>query len=142
MSTPIYEGTTPLVSDRYIISATAGEDITVGQFVEITADWTVAKPTTNPSTKRTGVALTSALSGKKVGIVCRGLLRGKAYGAITAGDLVGSGPGGTVQTIAPITAVDCNTSAGTAAAINKAMSVLGVAFAGAASGGTAYILDT
>ena len=142
MSAPFYEGTTPLISDRYIITATAGEDITMGQVVEISADWTVAKPASNPSAKYVGIALTTASSGKKVSIVCRGLARAKAYGTITAGDQVGSGPGGTVETIATVTAEDCNTSAGTAAAINSARSVLGVAIAGAASGGTAYILVT
>jgi hypothetical protein len=140
MSTPIYEGTTPLVTDRYIITATAGEDLLIGQVVEITADWTAKKATSNPSAKHVGITLTAALNGKKVSIVCRGLARATAYGTITAGDSVGSAVDGKVQTIAVVTATDCNTSAGTAIAINNTRAILGVALAGAASGGTAYIL--
>lgn len=135
-----FEGTSPQVSDRYVTKEIAGEDLTQGQVVEITADWTVKKPTTNPSVTRCGICLTSALSGKDISVLWRGLARAKAYGVVSAGDAVGSGPGGTVQTILAPTAADCNTSAGTAAAITKARNVMGWANAGAASGGTAYIL--
>lgn len=143
MSAPIFEGTTPLVSDRYIVTATAGEDLlTIGTLVEITADWTVKASTltTTASNKVMGTTLTAAKSGKRITVVCRGLARAIAYGAVTAGDTVAAGPSGTVQTIAQPTATDCNTSAGTAAAISKMVAGLGKALAGAASGGTAYIL--
>lgn len=140
MSAPVFEGTTPHVSDRYITTEIAGEDITIGQVVEITADWTVKKPTTNPSLKKCGISLTSALSGKAVSVLWRGLARAKAYGTISAGDYVGSGPLGTIQTIPGVTAADCNTSAGTASAINQSRAGIGWANAGATSGGTAYVL--
>jgi hypothetical protein len=140
MSAPVFEGTTPLVSDRYVTQEIAGEDLTIGQVVEITADWTVKKPTTNPSLTRCGICQISALNGKAISVLWRGLARAKAYGTITAGDAVGSGPGGTIQTVPAPTATDCNTSAGTAAAITKARNVMGWANAGAASGGSAYIL--
>ena len=140
MSAPVFEGTSPLVADRYTTMEIAGEDLTMGQVVEITADWTVKKPSTNPSVMRCGICLTSALNGKAVTVCWRGLARAKAYGTVTAGDAVSSGPGGTVQTVAAPTATDCNTSAGTATAITKARSILGWANAGTVSGGTAYIL--
>lgn len=142
MSAPIYEGTIPLVSDRYITTQIAGEDLTKGDVVEISANWTVTKPATNPSTKRCGICLTSALSGKSISVIWRGLARAKAYGAINAGEFVGSGPGGTIQTVAEATATDCNTSAGTALAINRARAAMGHVNAGAASGGSAYIFLT
>ena len=140
MSAPIYEGTSPLVSDRYIITAIAGEDLTMGQVVEISTDWTVKKPTTNPSTKPFGVCLTSAKNGKSVSVVSRGLVRATAYGTINNGDMVISGPNGTVTTLALLGSGDVNTSAGTATAINNLRGILGTCIAGAASGGSAYIL--
>ena len=140
MSTPTFEGTSPLVSDRYIVTAIAGEDLTMGQVVEISTDWTVKKPTANPSTKRMGICLTNAKNGKSVSVICRGLARGTAYGTITAGDMVTSGPSGTITTLELLTASDVTTSAGTATAINTMRGILGTCFAGAASGGSAYIL--
>ena len=142
MSTPIFDGTSPLVSDRYIITAIAGEDLTIGQVVEITADWTVKKPTTNPSTKRMGLCLTTAKTGKSISIICRGLTRATAYGAITAGDKVASAPDGKITTLTNVTADDVATSAGTATAINNLKASMGTCFVGASSGGTAYILLT
>jgi hypothetical protein len=142
MATPVYEGTNPLVSDRYIITATAGEDLTMGEVVEISADWTVAKPTTNPSLKFCGICLTSALSGKKVSVILRGLARAIAYGTITAGDRLGTARYGRVATIADAADADLISSAGIALAINNSRKILGRAIYGAASGGTAYILLT
>jgi hypothetical protein len=145
MSAPTYEGTTPLASDRYIVTAIAGEDLlTIGNVVEISDDWTVKASTltTTPSNKVMGITLTAAKSGKRISVVCRGLARATAYGTINAGDTVAAGPGGTVQTIAQPTSDDCNTSAGTAAVISKMVAGLGKALVGAASGGTAYILLT
>ncbi len=142
MSTPTFDGTSPIVSDRYIITAIAGEDLTMGQVVEITADWTVKKPTTNPSTKRMGICLTSATNGKSISIICRGLARATTYGAINAGEAIVSGPDGKIATLVEITADDVTTSAGTAAAINNQKANMGICFVGAASGGTAYILLT
>ena len=143
MAAPTFEGTTPLVDDRYLLTVQAGEDLlTIGTVVEITADWTVKASTltTTNSNAVMGITLTAAKSGKKITVLCRGLTRAIAYGTITAGDTVGSAPGGTVQTLAQPTATDCNTSAGTAAAISKMAGAIGKAIGGASSGGTAYIL--
>jgi hypothetical protein len=99
MSAPQFEGTSPLISDRYIITMTAGEDLTMGQVVELTDVWTVKKPTAANSKKIVGICLTNALNGKKVSIVCRGICRAIAYGAIAAGDqLTNHSSGGKVKT--------------------------------------------
>jgi hypothetical protein len=138
------EGTNPWISDRYVMTGIAGEDLTVGQVVEITGDLTVKASTltTTPSNKRLGVCVTSAKNGAKVTVLCRGFAHIIAYGTITAGDMVGSAPGGKVQTIAQPTSSDCNTSAGTATTIRKMMANMGLAWKGASSGGTASILLT
>jgi hypothetical protein len=144
ISSSNFDGLGPHVSDRYLVSAIAGEALTMGQLVEITADWTVKASTltTTPSTKILGVAVNTVASGKAVTVLCRALARLTAYGTITAGDRVGSGPNGTVQTVADPSASDCNTSAGTAAAIISAFARIGKCFVGASSGGTAYVLLT
>jgi len=124
MSAPYYEGTTPLVSDRYIVSFIAGESISVGDLVEISTDWTVKKTSAANSLKVVGVALTNASSGQRVSVVCRGLVRAKASGTINAGDQVAS-----------------SATAGAVGADNtsKNSSIIGVAVT-AASGGYVYIL--
>ena len=86
MSAPFYEGTTPLISDRYIITLTAGEDLSIGDVVEITADYTVKKPTGANSLKIAGICLTNALNGKKVTVINRGVCRVKTLGTVNAGD--------------------------------------------------------
>lgn len=139
MSLPTFEGTTPLISDRYITPEIAGEDLTMGMVVEISADGTVKKPTTNPSLKRCGICMTTAKSGKEISVLWRGRARATAYGTISAGDFVVSAPGGLIATQAAATATDCNTSAGTATSINQNRAKLGWCEIGAVSGGTAII---
>jgi hypothetical protein len=125
MSTPTFEGTNPLVSDRYIITLTAGEDLAMGVLVELTADWTVKKPTAANSTKVVGITFTSAKNGQKVSVACRGIVRALADGNIAVGDqLTSSALPGYVKTD--------NTT--------KNTSIIGQAAAAAASGGTAYVL--
>ena len=75
MSAPFYEGTTPLISDRYLLTFTAGEDLSMGDIVEITADYTVKKPTGVNSLKVVGVCLTNAVNGKKLTVINRGVGR-------------------------------------------------------------------
>jgi hypothetical protein len=121
MSAPFYEGTNPLVSDRYIVTMTAGEDLDVGQVVEITGDWTVKK-TTGVSYKAKGVTLTKAANGARVSVICRGIVRVTAQGNISAGDQVSSAAYARVATYA-----------------TKDSAAVGEALAAASSGGTAYI---
>jgi len=119
MSAPTLEGTSPLISDRYIMTFTAGEALYVGDIVELTADYTVKKPTGVNSIKVVGVCLTNAANGAKVTVVNRGLCHVKTLGTVNAGDqLVASGG----------TAITDNTS--------KNTSVIGVAVK-AASNNTA-----
>jgi hypothetical protein len=139
MSTDTFEATSPHISDRYITREIAGEALTMGQVVEITADQTVKKPTTNPSLKHCGICMTTAAINKSISVLWRGRARATAYGTITAGDFVASAVGGLIQTQAAATAVDCNTSAGTALSINQNRAKLGFCEIGAASGGSAII---
>jgi hypothetical protein len=128
MSVPVFEGTTPLVSDRYTLTFIAGEDLLPGQLVEISADWTVKKCASVNSLKVVGITLSKALNGKAITVVNRGLCRAIAYGTITAGDQITSTSGGT-----GIGLIQSDQG-------KKDSSVMGVAVAGAASGGTAYII--
>jgi hypothetical protein len=126
-STPL-EGTTPLISDRYIITCQAGAAITMGQLLYVYTDGTV-KPTAAANVKNIiGFALTNQPTvGGKVSVVNRGICRGTAYGTITAGDQITSasgGSGGLIQTD--------NSSLNT--------TIIGIALQGASSGGTATIL--
>jgi hypothetical protein len=106
MSAPIYEGTTPLVSDRYITTLIAGEDLNVGDIVEFTADWTVKKSTVTTGTKKfAGIVFTKAASGKSVSVVKRGICRVNAQGTIAAGDQVKPYAGGS-QVIADNTSLN------------------------------------
>ena len=86
MSVPIYEGTSPLISDRYLLTFIAGEDLSMGDIVEITADYTVKKPTGVNSLKVVGVCLTNAVNGKKLTVINRGVGRIKTLGTVNAGD--------------------------------------------------------
>jgi hypothetical protein len=142
MSADTFEATSPHISDRYITREIAGEALTMGQVVEITADQTVKKPTTVPGLKKCGICMTTAASGKSVSVLWRGRARATAYGTITAGDFVTPAAGGLVQAQAAATATDCNTSAGTATSINQNRALLGFCEIGAASGGTAIIFIT
>jgi hypothetical protein len=84
-----------LVSDSFVITMIAGEDLSPGYLVEITGDFTVKKCQTQNSTKVKGITLTGAKNGSPVSIVCRGLVRAIAWGSIAAGDQIGSASGGT-----------------------------------------------
>lgn len=137
MSTPNYFSGFPsleasagasLVSDTFVITMLAGEDLLPGYLVEITADFTVKKCQTQNSTKVKGITLTSAKNGSPVSIACRGLVRATAWGSIAAGDQVGSASGGT-------------SSAGLIISDNasKNTTILGQALQAIASGGVGII---
>jgi hypothetical protein len=123
LSTWPLEGTTPLIADRFINTYIAGEDLlAVGVFVEITADNTVKKCTTQNSTKIAGVTLTKAYNGQKISIVARGRCRIVPYSSLSAGDQFGSAASGG-------TAIQDNSS--------KNATILGVCVQGGNSAGTA-----
>jgi Na+-transporting NADH:ubiquinone oxidoreductase subunit NqrA len=124
MAAPQYEGTSPLISDRYIVTFIAGEDLNIGDLVEYSGDWTVKRSTVVVGTKKfAGIVLTKAASGKRVSVVKRGICRVIAYGTLAAGDQVK--PQNGTRMIADNTTL--NTT------------IVGQVSAGAASGGTAYI---
>ena len=135
-----FEAITPLLQDRYIVSVIAGEDLDIGQVVEVTGDWTVKK-TTGVSAKVLGITLTKALNGKKVSVVCRGIARAIASGAISAGDRVVSANLGRVSSYAGHTHVENTAATYTQnATTNPAHDpVIGVALTGAADGETVYV---
>ena len=125
---PFLEGTSPLVSDRYIITLAVASGVTVamGQVVEINTDWTVDVPSAANSLKVVGIALTGGTAGQFISIVCRGICRAISGGAISAGDQITNGASnGQVITD--------NTS--------KNTSVMGIALSTvSASGQTVYVL--
>ena len=125
---PFLEGTSPLVSDRYIITlaVASGVTVTTGQVVEISADWTVDVPSAANSLKVIGIALTSGTAGQFISIVCRGICRAISGGAMNAGDQVTNGAtGGQVITD--------NSS--------KNTSIMGIALSTVSSSGqTVYVL--
>jgi hypothetical protein len=122
-ATPVLEGTTPIISDTFITTYQAGEDLVPGVLVELSGDWTVKKTTGAQSMKVRGVTLTKAANGQKVSVISRGLVRVLAYGTLTAGDQVGSQNYGSVVTDNA----------------NKNTTIFGQVIQGASSGGTAVI---
>jgi len=107
MAAPTLEGTTALISDRYIVTFQAGTGgVTAGQVVYLSAAWTVL-PTDGARKDVVGVALTTAAAGKKVAVVCRGLVRVTASAAISPGARIKSAANGKV---ASVTALDAPTT--------------------------------
>ena len=126
MSTWPLEGTTPLISDRYINTYYAGANITMGQLLYLSANNTVQPTASANLTTIIGFAMASVSSGSAVSVIERGIVRAKAYGTINAGDQVTSASGGTAG------AIQADNS-------HKDTSVIGVCTQGASSGGTAII---
>jgi hypothetical protein len=128
MSTWPLEGTTPLISDRYINTYYCGTNaITMGQLLYLSANNTV-QPTTSANLKTiVGFAMTSATSGQKVSVASRGCCRATAYGTIAAGDQITSASGGAAGCIQTDNST-LNTT------------IIGQCIQGAASGGTAIIM--
>jgi hypothetical protein len=130
MSTPFFEGTSPLISDIYLTTYIAGEDLlTPGVVVEVTGDWTVKRPTTVNSMKVVGITLTAAKSGSKITVINKGLCRAIAWGTITAGDQVCNAPTSGGNGLGKVVTDNSH----------KDSTILGVCVQGASSGGTAVI---
>lgn len=99
MSVPSYEGTSPLISDRFIVTMIAGESLTMGQAVYVSAAWTVKKTTGANMKTFFGICLTTqATVGGKISVLCRGVARATAYGSISPGDQLTSAVLGKVMT--------------------------------------------
>jgi len=124
------EGTTPLIADTLVNTYIAGEDIlTIGNIVELSADWTVRRAVTQNSLKVVGINLTTAKNGSKISIVGRGICRVIPYTSLSAGDQFGSAGGGGGASAG--TALQDNTS--------KNATILGVCIQGGNSAGTAIV---
>jgi len=134
MAAPTLEGTTALVSDRYILTFEAEADVTAGQVVYESSAWKV-KPTDGARKDAIGVALTTAKAGKKLSVVCRGLVRVVASGAITAGSRIGSAANGKVQTIAALAAPATYSQAAMQAELDKIEQWIGRAITAASADG-------
>ena len=118
------------LGEQRVITAIAGEALTGGQVVELTANNTVKASTltTTCSSKVLGVCLTSqANAGKAISVIRFGLVRITAYGTLNPGDNVGAAPGGWAQNAI------ANGSAGTG-------TIIGKVWVGSSSGGTAIVL--
>jgi predicted metalloprotease with PDZ domain len=143
MSTPTYEGTNPLVSDAFVVTYQAAEDLDVGKAVQFSAGTGMAfqvKATTGQVKQCCGITVTKALSGKKISVACRGIVRAIASAAIAVGDLVVSAANGKVAALADVVDTDLISSAGIALAINKSRMIVGKAISAAAvDGDTVYV---
>lgn len=137
-----FEGTSPLISDRFITREIASGAITMGQLVQQTTTGQTVIVTANaPSNTRCGIALTTAASGKAVSVLWRGRVRATAYGTITAGDWVGPASGGSAAgCIQTITLPSSSAGSALTNAIAQALNVVGSCEIGAASGASAVIL--
>ena len=131
MSFPQFDAsgaTGALVADRFMNTFIAGEALNPGVLVELTAAFTVKRPTAANSLKIIGITMTKqATIGGKITVLCRGMTRATAFGSIAYGDQLTSGPAsqpGTVQTD--------NTS--------KNTTVIGIALQAISSGATGIIM--
>ncbi|MGD0204149.1 MAG: hypothetical protein ABSC20_09635 [Candidatus Bathyarchaeia archaeon] len=161
-ATGVFEGTTPLVSDEYLVSALAGSAITMGQALAIQTTSTSFPPTVIPCATANapnfmGFALTSQpTTGGPITVVCRGVCRAISDGsaAITAGDQITcSATAGQVKTFAPTTDATIGgditapsgggacTASGVAAIINATRTIIGKALTPAvATAGTIFYI--
>ena len=102
------EGTTALVSDRYLITAEVdtGATVTAGQVVYISAAGFIPKVKPSDGVRKDviGVALTGGAAGKKVTVICRGLVRVVASGAISMGARISSAASGQVAAVSVMAA--------------------------------------
>ena len=102
------EGTTALVSDRYLITAVVdtGATVVAGNVVYISAAGFIpsVKPTDGVRKDVIGVALTGGAAGKKITVICRGLVRLVASGAISMGARITSDASGYVKAAVVMTA--------------------------------------
>jgi hypothetical protein len=133
---------TPLFLPGLVITMTAGEDITGGDPVEVSAPSTVIRAAAG-SARYLGVAGADATTGRTVTVICdRVVHEGNADGAVNAGDqLTVSAKAGCQVKTAPPAAADLGASftrAGSSQAVNDAITaaraVIGVALTTAADG--------
>lgn len=142
------EGTTALVSDRYLITAQVdvGASVTAGQVVYISNPGFIplVTPTAGLSKSVIGVALTGGSAGQNVTVICRGLVRVTASGSITVGQRIASDANGQVQGVAVMTAptggaaqyYDTTTATALQSQLDKTEQWIGRALTASAAAGT------
>lgn len=116
----------PLHDDGEAVTRTTSAAVTGGQVVVVSGSGTVA-PSAGASVAVFGVAAFDAPSGTEVTVYKGGIQRPIASGTVTAGDQVVSAAGGKVATLAAA-------SGATAADINAARQVIGLALTTATDG--------
>jgi hypothetical protein len=116
----------PVYAPGESITSQASAAITAGQLVMVSGSGTVAK-TSGATTAWVGVAAFDASSGDKVTLRCGGVQSIVNNGGVTAGDQVISAANGKVATLAAA-------SGNTAADINAARQVVGIALETVADG--------
>jgi hypothetical protein len=133
------EGTTALVSDRYLITAEvdSGATVTAGQVVYVSAAGFIpkVKPTDGARKDVIGVALTGGAAGKKITVVCRGLVRATASGAITACSRISSSTAGKVAAVAALDAPASYSEAAMQTELDKIEQWIGRALTAASADG-------
>jgi hypothetical protein len=133
------EGTTALVSDRYLITAEVdtGATVTAGQVVYVSAAGFIpkVKPTDGARKDVVGVALTGGTAGKKITVVCRGLVRVTASAAITALSRISSSTAGKVAAVAALDAPASYNEATMQAELDKIEQWIGRALTAASADG-------
>lgn len=106
------EGTTALVSDRYLITCQvdSGQTVNPGQVVYISNPGFIplVTPTAGASNLVIGVALTGGSAGASITVICRGLVRVTTSstngGVVSVGQKLVSDANGCVQGVATIAA--------------------------------------
>jgi hypothetical protein len=135
------EGTSALVSDRYLITAEvdSAATVTAGNVVYISAAGYIpkVKPTDGARKDVIGVALTSGTAGKKITVICRGLVRVVASGVINAAARISSSTAGKVASVAAMAAPgsDTYTTAAMQTQLDKAEQWIGRALTAATQDG-------
>lgn len=105
------EGTTALVSDRYLLTAEvdSGATVTAGQVIYISAAGSPGsipkvKPTDGARKDVIGAALTGGTAGKRITYIARGLARVTASGAISVAARIVSAANGKVAAVSALDA--------------------------------------
>ncbi|RDI73306.1 hypothetical protein Gocc_2906 [Gaiella occulta] len=130
----VSDGVNPLYTPGAKVTMKVSAAVTAGQLVEVSGSGTIGPAAAN-SRKVVGVALqTGSAANDLIAVQLLGyIFKLKAAGAITAGDEVSAGAAGTVATQAAA-------AGATAADINNARSVIGVALENIADTVTGPIL--
>ena len=135
------EGTSALVSDRYLITAVVDTAATVvaGNVVYVSSAGFLpsVKPTDGVRKDVIGVALTGGTAGVKITVICRGLVRLVAAGAISVAARITSAASGQVASVAAMAAPgsDTYTTAAMQAQLDKTEQWIGRALTAAVNPG-------